>query len=524
MRSSRIEKGHENTTHKMRTLNTLLFGLIPFTTFAQTDSLSKGFLYHASTEAIVSGGEHAPLWLTSNRYGLPSVEKHSAYATIGLEKSAMTAKEKDWEWGMGADIVTAADHTSSFFVQQLYADVRYKHGLLTLGQKQQKMQLKNSELSSGSQTFGINARPYPELRISLPDYWNVPGTRGFLGLKGHLAVGMYTDNSFQKDFTKGLSSYDEDVLMHTKAGYLRFGKEEKPFTVEAGLEMASQFGATHHEKTKDGWTVTKSGRGLSAFWHAFAGGGADATDGAVQNNEGNMLGSWVLRLNYKTSKADIGLYADHFFEDHSAMFLLDYDGYAYEQGVMKKKDSRFLMYPLKDIMLGADVHLKHTKWVTDCVVEYIYTRYQSGPVYTDRTPELPSHIGGNDNYYNNGLEPGWQHWGQTLGNPLYISPIYNDNNSLTFLCNRFTAWYVGIAGSPTPRLSYRVRASWQESLGTYDTPFHSPRRNVSLSAETLYDASHWWKGLSIGAAFGMDRGALLGNSTGGRITLNYTLK
>lgn len=508
----------------MRKVNIFLLGLIPFTTFAQTDSLGKGFLYHASAEAIVSDGDHAPLWLTANRYGMPSTEKNSAFITVGMEKSAWTTREKEWEWGMGADIVAASDNTSNFFVQQLYGDLRYKRALLTLGQKQQKMQLKNSELSSGSQTFGTNSRPYPEVRLSLPDYWNVPGTNGFLGLKGHLAVGMYTDNNFQKDFTKGLSSYDENVLMHTKAGYLRFGKEEKPFTVEAGLEMASQFGSTHHEKTKDGWTVTKNGRGLSAFWHAFIGGGSDATDGAVQNNEGNMLGSWVLRLNYKTKNANYGLYADHFFEDHSAMFLLDYNGYAYENGVMKKKDRRFLMYPPKDIMLGADVHLKRCTWVTDCVVEYIYTRYQSGPIYTDRTPELPSHVGGNDNYYNNGLEPGWQHWGQTLGNPLYVSPIYNNNNRLKFLCNRFTAWYIGIKGSPTQCLSYRVRASWQEGIGTYDEPFDNPRCNVSLSAEAQYDASRWWKGFSLGAAFGKDIGALLGNSTGGRITLIYQLR
>ncbi len=507
----------------MRTAHILLLGLISSTAFAQDNVLGKGFSYHATTEAIVSEGDHAPFWLTANRYGLASVEHNSSFITAGMAKDALGDNGKDWNWGMGADFVIASDHTSTFFIQQLYADVRCKAGLLTIGQKEQPMQLKNTVLSSGSQTLGTNARPYPEVRLSLPHYWDIPGTHGFLGVKGHVAFGMYTDNGFQRDFTHEMHSYNQDVLMHTKAGYLRFGKEERAFNVEAGLEMASQFGCTHYEKTADGWSKIKSGRGLSAFWHAFIGGGADATDGAIQNNEGNMLGSWVLRLNYKAPAADFGLYADHFFEDHSAMFLLDYNGYAYEGGTMKKKDSRFIMYPLKDIMLGADVHFKRCHWIEDCVVEYIYTRYQSGPVYNDRTPELPSHIGGIDNYYNNAIEPGWQHWGQTLGNPLYTSPIYNKNGRLVFMSNRFTAWHAGFSGHPLPELDYRVRASWQESLGTYDEPFRNPKRNVSISAEVNYSIDRWCKGLSLGAAFGMDRGNLLGNSTGGRLALSYKL-
>ena len=187
---------------------------------------------------------------------------------------------------------------------------------------------------------------------------------------------------------------------------------------------------------------------------------------------------------------------------------------------MKKKDRRYLLYPLKDIMLGADIHLKNFRWVTDATVEYIYTRYQSGPVYTDRTKQIPDHIGGIDNYYNNSIEPGWQHWGQTLGNPLYRSPIYNDDGQLDFQCNRFTAWHVGIAGQPTRDLQYRLRASWQEGLGTYDMPYCNPKRNVSIGGETFYDASNiLYKGLSIGAAFGFDRGELMGDDTGGTITL-----
>ena len=496
---------------------TLLLATTQYT-FAQSPDLGKGVSYAIEMSGTLSEGDHAPFWLTANRYGLSTLERNSGYLRGGVFRSAEADSTRHWDIGYGADLFVANNHTSDLFIQQMYADIRWKKGMLTIGQKQQPMQLKNNELSSGSQTYGINARPYPEIRVALPDYWNIPGTRGILSFKGHLAWGILSDNMFQKSFTHGVATYDQNVLMLTRAGYLRFGKGQKPFNVELGLELASQYGSSHFEYTQNGYQKTRNRRNMSSFWHALVGGGNDSRDGETPNNEGNMLGSWVLRLNYQTQAATFGLYADHFFEDHSAMFHLDYDGYAYEDGNIKRKKSRYLLYPLKDIMLGADVHLKKCNWLSDAVVEYVYTKYQSGPVYRDRTEEILDHIGGNDNYYNNSLEPGWQHWGQTMGNPLFLSPIYNTDHTLKFKCNRFIAWHVGVAGQPIPNLHYRIRASWQEGLGTYDMPYFEPQRNISIGIETTYHADALCKGLSIGLAYGHDHGELRGNNNGGTIT------
>lgn len=504
----------------------LLTSLLTITinAFAQSPKLSEGISCSVEMQGALSDGDHAPLWLTANKYGLPSIERNSGYLRGGVFRSVNNDSTRKWDIGYGADLVVATNHTSTFFVQQLYADVRWLKGMLTIGQKQQPMQLKNNELSSGSQTYGINARPYPEMRLAMPDYWEIPYTRGFISFKGHFAFGVYTDNHFQEDLAKGYGDYNLNALMHTKSGYFRIGKKEKPLRVEFGLEIASQFGATHYEYAPTGYTETKNRRGPIAFWHAFIGGGTDVKDGAIQNNEGNMLGSWVARINYDTKVAKFGLYADHFFEDHSAMFHLDYDGYGLEDGVIKRKKSRYLLYPLKDIMLGTDVHLKHFRWISDAVVEYVYTKYQSGPIYSDRNNIITDHIGGVDNYYNNFLEPGWQHWGQTLGNPLYRSPIYNDDHKLDFQCNRFVAWHIGFSGQPTADLHYRVRGSWQEGLGRYDFPYINPKRNVSLGIEADYNAHQILSGLHIGVAFGFDRGELMGNNTGAAITLKWLRK
>jgi hypothetical protein len=120
------------------------------------------------------------------------------------------------------------------------------------------------------------------------------------------------------------------------------------------------------------------------------------------------------------------------------------------------------------------------------------------------------------------MHTGWQHWGQVMGNPLYRSPLYNDNHLIEVANNRFWAWHIGISGKPHPQLSYRLLASWQRGWGTYDIPLPDPQRNMSLLAEADYtlNSKNILNGWGIKAAVGIDRGQLLGNNTGAQITLH----
>lgn len=103
-----------------------------------------------------------------------------------------------------------------------------------------------------------------------------------------------------------------------------------PWSVELGVEMAATFGGTSYmEGPNGGLVMVKNSTGLKSFWKAFLpGGGETVEEGTVyQNAEGNQLGSWLLRVNYDSDTWRFSVYADKFFEDHSSMFQLDYDGY-----------------------------------------------------------------------------------------------------------------------------------------------------------------------------------------------------
>jgi len=482
---------------------------------AQTQrSLLDSLHYRAELQATLGGGDHNPLWLNANRYGLSSLKRANGYLRAGVERPLAADSARRWGIGYGLDVALAAGFTSTLVVQQAYGEVRWLKGVLTVGAKQQPMELKNQQLSTGSQTLGINARPIPQVRLALPDYWTIPYTRKWLAIKGHVAYGMQTDDGWQKEFTNQQSRYTSHTLYHSKAGYLRIGPRN--ITFEFGLEMACQFGGTTH--MDDGTTINHP-QGVKAFWNALTGTGSDASDGNYKNAAGNHLGSWVARLNFDYPKWNLGVYADHFFEDNSSMLHVSYAGYGEGSEWNVKKDNRYFVHDFKDWLLGAELKLKNFRYVDNIVVEYMYTKYQGGPLYHDHTPAIKDHMCGRDDFYNHDQQPGWQHWGMVMGNPLYLSPLYNDNGNIRVYNNRFVAWHIGLAGHPADKLSYRVLATWQRGLGTYNHLYRDPRKTFSMLAEATYRLPRQWT-LKGGVAF--DSGEIYGKNFGLQLTVAKT--
>lgn len=501
-----------------RLLMPVLLMLMASTLLAQ--SLGEGLRQTYEVQYSLSDG-HTPLWLNANRYGLSSLRSSNGYARASVERPLLTDSLKTWGIGYGADLAVPMGYTSSFVLQQCYAEARYRHAVLTLGQKQQPMRLHNKQLSSGAQTLGINARPVPGIRLEIPAYYDIPLTHRWLGIMGHASYGWMTDGDWQRDWTLQQSHYAEDVMLHTKAGYLRIGPDDTqhPYSLELGLEMACEFGGTMYH-TNHGTVHGESG--FKGWVNAFFAQGSDEADPVYHNVSGNHLGSWLGRLNYEWPAVRASVYFDHFFEDHSAMVFADFDGYGTGSQWNERVSNRYILYDLKDAQLGLELELKHCPWLRHLVVEFINTRYQSGPIYHDHNPALSDHIAGDDNYYNHYLYQGWSHWGQVMGNPLFRSPLYNTDHTLTVQDNRFYAWHFGASGVAGP-LAYRMLLSWQQGYGTYPYPFIQPQRNLSMLAEATYTpcADGWLGNSAIRLAWGMDHGALLGNNVGLQLSLIY---
>jgi hypothetical protein len=102
-----------------------------------------------------------------------------------------------------------------------------------------------------------------------------------------------------------------------------------------------------------------------------------------------------------------------------------------------------------------------------------------------------------------------------------MSPIYNTDGQIKIKNNRFSAVHLGLSGILFQNLNYRVLATYQDGLGTYDNPYYSIKHNVSLLAEAEYKMNMKpLRGWSIRGAFGADMGSLLGHNYGFQITLS----
>ena len=480
----------------------------------------EGLNYQIEMQGTVSA-DRTPLWQNANKHGLSSLEKTNGYLRGSLSRSIEEDAERKWGLGYAVDLVAPYHYTSDVIIQQAFVEARWMKAMLTVGSKEWQQELKNDTLSSGNQTLGINARPVPQVRLGI-DYFTIPYTNGWLHMKGHVAYGKMTDDNWQHTFTQQQTKYTDDLMYHSKAGYLKIGNDEVfcPWSLTMGLEMAAFYGGTAYRPSGDGMEVLHGEKGVKGMWHSLIPGGDEVGEETYLNVAGDHLGSWLMRLDYDADSWRIGLYADKYFEDHSAMLQLDYDGYGTGEEWTVKKDRRFLIYDFKDMMLGMELNLRDGRWLQNLVFEYLYSKYQSGPIYHDHSAGLSDHIGGDDNFYNHYIYNGWQHWGQVMGNPLYRSPIYNDDGMIEVKDNRFRAFHLGFDGEIVNRFNYRVLGTFQEGFGTYSKPYTRKRRQGSFLTELICTpGGRWLEGWTVRGSYAMDFGSILGNNWGFQLTL-----
>ena len=76
---------------------------------------------------------------------------------------------------------------------------------------------------------GPNTQPIPQIRGEIKEFLNVPGTKGWLAFKGHIAYGSFTDNGWQKDFVQPGQYFTKDVLYHSKIAHAAVRETKKSF-------------------------------------------------------------------------------------------------------------------------------------------------------------------------------------------------------------------------------------------------------------------------------------------------------
>ena len=470
-----------------------------------TDSLKAVI----GTTLTAATKEHQPLWITANRYGTLADRQFDASTYLLLSNKHFFAKKSLPEAGASAPAQPSFylgygialynhDHFQSTFLPEVYAQIGYQAVQLRVGRYREVTGGIDPSLSSGSLGISGNALPVPKVELAVAEYTAVPFTRGWVQFKGQFAHGWLGD-------TPDI----QGAFLHQKSFYLRVGK--KRLTAYGGLTHFAQWGGTF-----------SSGRAPSRFkdyLRIIVGASGDAGDPVYQQGPvdvANAVGNHLLipefGVTLRQDKATWRIYTQTIFDK----------GIGDSSNTNKRDRLAGLKIFSRDRLVGLSWEAHHRGLLQQVVVEGIYTKHQGGAIIYQ----------GRDNYYNNGIYTmGWQYQNRIIGTPLFLNRqtaerygIPLDANVLSgwsVVSNRIAGLHVGLKGTLTPKLSYRLLATHVQHYGNYynDVYFTPAKQQTYLLLELPYHFSHF----SVTAAAASDLGNL-SSSTAGLIRCEWQLR
>ncbi|KAA6302518.1 MAG: hypothetical protein EZS26_001350 [Candidatus Ordinivivax streblomastigis] len=470
--------------------------------------------YQAEVFGSAATGEHTPFWMVNHNWGVTALEAGNFYVRGGVfHEQRLT---DDWSFDAGIDLIGGnASSYGNAWIQQLYGRINWKLLRLDIGSREDYTSLLNPSLSSGDFIHSNNARPLPQIKGSLSDFLLVPYTKGNFFIKGDFSAGSYLDGKWQENRALPRNqSYTKGVFSHDKALYFRWGD------INAGRKMQFTFGMMHatqwggtlfhyvwdYKKETANYLTQPQPKSLDAFMRVVIAKEAAATvsDTTVSESDkiyvsGSQWGGYTFKHDYRLGEHNqLSLYLQHFFEDGSGMVFENYS----------------------DNLIGLEFSSKNKQAVSGAVLEYIYTRQQTGPIHFPEYQEHPVyrqlHKGnGNDNYYNNvDYISGPSHYGKSLGTPLFLSPEYNTDGSVNFHGSRIWAWHLGVEGYLSSTLQYRLLLTTGKNWGRYYFPYTEVHKGFASQLELIYTCPKS-DGLSFQLVTGYDNGEFFGGNTFG---------
>ena len=460
---------------------------IPVKAWAQNCTTS----YQIETFGSTTAGKYTPFWIVSNKYGSIPLQTGNGYLRVGTFHNQ--SFQKGFHLSVGADLLAVTSRFRNVYIQQLFATMQYKNLNLTVGSKENYSSLWDKELSSGDMVHSINARPIPEINLSVPRFTAVPFSKGRLQFMGNLAHGRSFDSQYLKSFTNENAVYTKNTLWHRKSLYIAIldPNGKFPLKVVAGIQHHAQWGGTSTNEA-----IGKQPQSFKDWIRVFLGrsGGEDATISDQINVLGNHYGSYDIQFGYLNPIFDLHIYRQHFFDDNSGMELRN----------------------LPDGLYGFQVDFQNFSLINKIVAEFLTTRHQSGPVnYINFDhSKYPGYGGGVDNYYNNGGYPtGISYFNRGIGSPLLTSPEYNKDNVLGFLNNRVRSFHVGFQGNLSKQVLYRILATSSENWGVMRAPLLKKESNFLGGAKISWRYPQL-EGWLFSGEIAADFGATYGNNIG----------
>ena len=413
------------------------------------ESKGSALVWDVSVYGFSGTDGRLPFWAVTGRRGLfPAslgLAGHGSMEGGGFSGGALVTGGADWSYRTARSIVLDAGISLAGYgapgdwkgmVDRLYFGIGWKKLHLDAGMRDRPYDFAGLSLTGGDLAYTGNARNLPGYNLHTDFIW-LPFRKKVVALKGNFADYGLWDNR-----------YVEHTLVHNQSLFIKV----RPFRrldVTLGLEMWSQWGGYSPQYGEQPDSFRDYLRVLCA-----AGGGADALQGDQDNALGNHLGRELIRFDWHADDFTVTFQHDIPFEDGSG--------------------TRFWNFP--DGVNTLSLSFKdRTRWVTDVLYEFVYTRDQSGPLHDRPATEEEKEqsglsytiLGGEDNYFNNGVyRSGWTYFGQTIGLPLCY-PMYRSGNGVVMgvASNSLVAHHFGIRGVAVRKVPYKFLFTWSRHYG-----------------------------------------------------------
>jgi hypothetical protein len=472
-------------------------------------------MVNSEISASAATGDNTPFWLVNQKWGKISKEANNFLVSGSVAHYRSLTKDISLETGINL-VGGSKSNYGNVWLQELFLRLNWKSLRLDIGPREDYTSFFNPALSSGDFIESNNSRPIPQIKISIPDFVSVPFFNDKLFVKGDMLVGYFIDNKWKTERAEPYDiRYSTDIMYHRKSLFFRIGNIQKTkMQFIFGLNHAAYWGGTLHNRidseTRE-YIDTPQPQKIGDFIRVFIAkeGSENETTASQVYVAGSQWGAYVFKYDINLyDSVKVSAYINHFFDDGSGLAFLN----------------------LMDNLHGLEV-TTGCRYLSNVVFEYIYTKQQSGALHYYSEEQGDKHRGshinkgnGNDSYYNNiDYQEGPSYFGYSMGTPLFLAPMYNNDGTVNFKGTRIAAFHLGFSGNLSDRLTYRLLFTTGKNYGRHYVPFRNIHRGFASMAEFKYAIKN--SPLSLTLSTGYDNGRFLGGKTfGGMLTVACDLK
>ncbi|HEV7378978.1 MAG TPA: capsule assembly Wzi family protein [Dyadobacter sp.] len=450
-----------------------IFALLVFsvTNVFNASGQDSTFYYSANVQGALSG-TNTPFWLHANQYGAVPVKGSFLNAQMGLYKKYNPNNPRFLQWSGGVEAIGILGKKQDLFFTDLYVAGKIGPVELSVGQQKEVVGLGDSLLTSGFFALSSNARPYPKIKLSTPNFVNIIPGNDLFAFKFAYSDGILG----AARVIYGNTDYVPEVYMHHKSLYLRIGGPSHKVSLFAGFNHQAMWGG--EEKIFAGGLKTSEAYEYVVLGKPWA-----------ASRVGNHFGTIDLAAQWNGNNWNVLLSRQNIYEDGSLSNLSSIadglTGLRFKRVKNSEKNEGLVLNTL--------------------LIEHTYTKNQGGDVF-----DFTTGVFGNDNYYNHYVyAQGWSYKGRTLGNP-QISPqdanrkeVQTGNSAFT-VNNRISGIHLGTELSWNES-TILIKGTFTNNFGTYRREFEPSRKQSSIIVKAERPVPFWNRSLlsiSLAADFG----------------------